>query len=54
MSGPGQPDEQGRAARIDATQRELELKVPFSLHSDMPVTPVNPLWYVEQAVTRYT
>lgn len=54
VSGPGQPDEQGRAARIDATKRELELGVPFSLHSDMPVTPVNPLWYVEQAVTRYT
>lgn len=54
VSGPGHPDEQGRAARIDATKRELELGVPFSLHSDMPVTPVHPLWYVEQAVTRYT
>jgi len=52
--GPEQPDEKGRAARIDATRRDLELGVPFSLHSDTTVTPVHPLWYVEQAVTRNT
>ncbi len=54
VSGPGQPDEKGRAARLDATRRELELGVPFSLHSDAPVSPTHPLWYVEQAVTRNT
>jgi predicted amidohydrolase YtcJ len=54
VSGPSQPDEKGRAARLDATRRDLELGVPFSLHSDSPVTPVHPLWYVEQAVTRNT
>lgn len=51
---PGQPDEKGRAARLIATRRELELGVPFSLHSDAPISPVRPLWYVEQAVTRNT
>lgn len=54
VKGPEQPDEKGRAARIDATRRDLELGVPFSLHSDTTVTPVHPLWYVEQAVTRNT
>lgn len=54
VSGPGQKDENGRAARLDATQLELGLKVPFSFHSDSPVSPVRPLWYVEQAVTRNT
>jgi predicted amidohydrolase YtcJ len=54
VSGPGQPDEKGRAARLVATRRELELGVPFSLHSDAPISPVRPLWYVEQAVTRNT
>jgi predicted amidohydrolase YtcJ len=54
VKGPEQPDENGRAARIDATRRDLELGVPFSLHSDNPVTPTHPLWYVEQAVTRNT
>ena len=54
VSGPKQPDETGRAARLDATQRELKLGVPLSLHSDAPVSPVHPLWYVEQAVTRNT
>ncbi|HEX4496328.1 MAG TPA: amidohydrolase family protein [Thermoanaerobaculia bacterium] len=54
VKGPGIADEKGRAARLDATRRDLELGVPFSLHSDTPVTPVRPLWYVEQAVTRKT
>jgi carboxylesterase type B/predicted amidohydrolase YtcJ len=54
VMGPEQPDEKGRAARLDATRHDLELGIPFSLHSDTPVTPVNPLWYVEQAVTRNT
>jgi predicted amidohydrolase YtcJ len=54
VSRPGQRDENGRAARLDATRHELELGVPFSLHSDSPVSPVRPLWYVEQAVTRNT
>lgn len=55
VSGPAhRPDENGRAARLDATRHELELGVPFSLHSDAPVSPAQPLWYVEQAVTRNT
>jgi predicted amidohydrolase YtcJ len=54
VHGPGRPDEKGRAARIDATARDVELGVPFSLHSDAPVSPARPLWYVEQAVTRNT
>ncbi len=54
IHGPGRPDEKGRAARIDATRHEIDLGVPFSLHSDASVTPVHPLWYVEQAVTRNT
>jgi predicted amidohydrolase YtcJ len=54
VRGPGHPDEKGRAARLVATRRELELGVPFSLHSDAPISPVHPLWYVEQAVTRNT
>lgn len=44
----------GRLPFIDPTRRELELGVPFSLHSDSPVTPIQPLWYVEQAVNRNT
>jgi hypothetical protein len=52
VSGPGQPDENGRAARLDATRHELELGVPFSLHSDAPTSLTHPLWYVEQAVSR--
>jgi hypothetical protein len=54
VNGPKDPDENGRAARLDATRHEIELGVPFSLHSDTSVTPVHPLWYVEQAVTRNT
>lgn len=54
VQSPEQRDEKGRAARIDATRRDLDLGVPFSLHSDAPVSPVRPLWYVEQAVTRNT
>jgi len=54
VSGPGQPDENGRAALLDATRHELDLGVHFSLHSDSPVSPVRPLWFVEQAVTRNT
>jgi predicted amidohydrolase YtcJ len=54
VSGPAQSDATGRAARLDPTRQELGLGVPFSLHSDSPVGPVRPLWYVEQAVTRNT
>ena len=42
VKGPEQPDENGRAARIDATRRDLEQGVPFSFHSDNPVTPTHP------------
>ncbi len=44
----------GRVPMLDPTKSELEAGVPFSLHSDHPVSPIAPLWYVEQAVTRNT
>lgn len=43
-----------RAANIDATGTERKLGIPFSLHSDATVTPQQPLWQVQQAVTRRT
>ncbi len=44
----------GRINLLDAMASEVKLNVPFSLHSDSPISPINPLWYVEQAVTRNT
>lgn len=44
----------GRAAYLDATLTEKKHRIPFSLHSDAPVSITNPLWFVEQAVTRNT
>lgn len=46
----GQP----RADFIDPTQTEWALGIPLSLHSDMTITPLYPLWFVEQAITRNT
>ena len=48
------PDSCGRTTTIDATQIDLSHDVAFSLHSDVPVSPINPLWYVQQVVTRDT
>lgn len=43
-----------RANNIDPTKTEWDKKIPLSLHSDMSITPLYPLWFVEQAVTRNT
>ena len=53
-TGAIEDDTNGRATMIDATQSDIDHGVPFSLHSDVPVSPVNPLWYVEQVVMRNT
>ncbi|CAA0092026.1 Imidazolonepropionase [BD1-7 clade bacterium] len=47
-------DPHGLAAMIDPIAAEQSADIPFSLHSDMPVTPARPLWLVEQALTRQT
>lgn len=47
-------DPQGRASQLDAARSLSQNKVPFSLHSDGPVSPTVPLWLAEQAVTRKT
>lgn len=51
---PTESDADGRTTTLDPTQKDIEYRIPMSLHSDAPVTPVNPLWYVEQVVTRNT
>ncbi|SDQ58582.1 amidohydrolase [Arthrobacter crystallopoietes] len=43
-----------RAARMNAAATALRLKVPISLHSDTPVTPLGPLHAVKHAATRLT
>ena len=43
-----------RAKNIDPTRTEWDSGIPVSLHSDMSVSPLYPLWFVEQAVTRAT
>ncbi|WP_113716641.1 amidohydrolase [Arthrobacter dokdonensis] len=43
-----------RAARMNATATALRHGVPFSLHSDTPVTPLGPLQSVKHAATRLT
>ena len=43
-----------KARRIDATATALRLGVPFSMHSDAPVTPVDPLFTMWCAVNRLT
>ena len=41
-------------ASVVPTKTDLDNGVPLSLNSDAPITPANPLWYVEQVVTRNT
>lgn len=41
-----------RAARLDATGTALRTGVPFSIHSDAPVTPLSPLFTAWCAVNR--
>lgn len=43
-----------RAKRIDPLNTALEQGVTFCLHSDLPVTPVNPLFSIHCAVNRVT
>ena len=43
-----------RASRMNATATALRHGVPFSLHSDTPVTPLGPLHTMKHAVTRLT
>ncbi|WP_169308384.1 amidohydrolase family protein [Ferrimonas aestuarii] len=33
---------------------ESKAQIPFSLHSDLSISPLYPLWFIEQAVTRET
>ena len=43
-----------RGENIDPAAREWSMGIPVSLHSDSPVSPLYPLWFVEQAATRLT
>ena len=43
-----------RARKLDAAATALRLGVPFSMHSDAPVTPVDPLFTMWCAVNRLT
>lgn len=43
-----------RANRIDPLNTALKHGLPFCLHSDLPVTPVNPLFSIHCAVNRRT
>ncbi|MCY1042218.1 amidohydrolase family protein [Corallococcus sp. bb12-1] len=42
------------AKNIDPVLFDRQNEIPFSFHSDSMVTPLRPLWFVEQAVTRRT
>ncbi|WP_158501955.1 amidohydrolase [Vitiosangium sp. GDMCC 1.1324] len=42
------------AAYIDATGYDKQYGIPFSFHSDAPVSVPRPLWFIRQAVTRET
>jgi predicted amidohydrolase YtcJ len=42
------------AANIDPVSFDREQGIPFSLHSDAPVSVPNPLWFIRQSVTRET
>jgi hypothetical protein len=43
-----------RAARLDPLKSALDRGLPFCLHSDLPVTPVAPLFSMHTAVNRLT
>ncbi|USE68753.1 amidohydrolase [Pseudoalteromonas maricaloris] len=43
-----------RGNRIDPMEEELAAGIPFSLHSDLSISPLFPLWFIEQAMTRHT
>lgn len=42
------------AGKIDPLLLDRKEGIPFSLHSDAPVSVSNPLWFIRQAVTRET
>lgn len=44
----------GRAARIDPVADALQAGLPFTLHLDTPVVPMDPWLMIESAVTRQT
>jgi|GEM_PF-1463922 len=54
MDGTIANDDDGRMALQDAARLEQLKDIPVSFHSDAPVSPVNPLWYVQQMVDRKT
>ncbi len=43
-----------RAARIDPLASTVSWQLPFTLHSDLPITPVNPFFSIHCAVNRQT
>ncbi len=43
-----------RASRIDPLATTVNMGLPFTLHSDLPITPVNPLFSIYCAVNRKT
>lgn len=45
-------DPHQRVSQLDAARSLRDNNIPFSLHSDGPVSPTVPLWLAEQAVTR--
>lgn len=47
-------DPHQRVSQLDAARSLRDNNIPFSLHSDGPVSPTVPLWLAEQAVTRKT
>ena len=47
-------DTKGRAPWLDANRAEIDQSFAVSFHSDAPITPVSPLWYVSQMVNRHT
>ncbi len=44
----------GRASRIDPLGSTVKEGLPFTLHSDLPITPVSPLFSIHCAVNRVT
>ncbi len=43
-----------RAQMINPMYAEFKSGIPFSIHSDLSISPLFPIWFVEQAVTRNT
>ncbi|MCF6436771.1 amidohydrolase family protein [Pseudoalteromonas sp. MMG022] len=43
-----------RGKMIDPMRTELDNDIPFSIHSDLSISALFPIWFIEQAVTRNT